>query len=81
MTDEFQIQLDHFFKGEIIEHLQSLENEIERYFPELSHQQEALVKNLFCPELDVSSIPDDIQAEFMDLWTTLQLVISSRLNP
>ena len=67
VTDESQIQLDQFLKDEITEHLQSLENEFERSFPELSQEQEALVRNPFCTELDVSSIQDDIQDEFLDL--------------
>ena len=56
-----------FLKGEITEHLQSLEKEFEHYFPELSQEQEALVRNPFCTELDASSIPDKIQDEFLDL--------------
>ena len=67
VTDESQIQLDQFLKDEITEHLQSLEKEFERYFPEPSQEQEALVRNPFCTELDVSSIQDDIQDEFLDL--------------
>ena len=60
VTDESQIQLDQFFKDDITEHLQSLEKEVERYFPERSQEQEALVRNSLCTELDVSSISDDI---------------------
>ncbi|XP_076339961.1 zinc finger BED domain-containing protein 5-like [Tachypleus tridentatus] len=67
VTDESQIQLDQFLKDEITEHLQSLEKEVERYFPELSQEQEVLVRNPFCTERDVSSIPDDIQDEFLDI--------------
>ncbi|XP_076320060.1 protein FAM200A-like [Tachypleus tridentatus] len=67
VMDESQIQLDQFLKDEITEHLQSLEKEVKHYFPELSQEQEALVRNPFCTELDVSSIPDDIQDEFLDL--------------
>ena len=61
VTDESQIQLDQFLKDEITEHLQSVEKEVQRYFTELSREQEALVRNPFCPELNVSSIPDNIQ--------------------
>ncbi|XP_068238447.1 zinc finger BED domain-containing protein 5-like [Palaemon carinicauda] len=63
--DESHIQLDQFLKDEITEHLQSLEKEVKRYFPELSQEQEALVRNPFCT--DVSSIPDEIQDEYLDL--------------
>ncbi|XP_076056323.1 zinc finger BED domain-containing protein 5-like [Oratosquilla oratoria] len=67
VMDESQLQLDQFRNDEITEHLQSLEKEVERYFPELSQEQEALVRNPFSTELDVSSIPDEIQDEFLDL--------------
>lgn len=61
MTDKPQIQLDQFLKNELTEYLQTLEKEVERYFLELSQEQEALVRNAFCTEFDVSNIPDDIQ--------------------
>ncbi|XP_068227879.1 zinc finger BED domain-containing protein 5-like [Palaemon carinicauda] len=67
VMDESHIQLDQFLKDEITEHLQSLEKEVERYFPELSQEQEALVRNPFCTELDISSIPDEIQDEYLNL--------------
>ena len=67
MIDEYQTQLDQFLKEEITEHLDSLEEEFKRYFPEVSEEQEALVRNPFFNELDVSSIPDEIQDEFLDL--------------
>ena len=75
VTVESQIQLDEFLKDEITKHLQSLEKEVECFFPGLSQEHEALVRNPFCTELDVSSIPDDIQDEFLDLRND-----SSRLN-
>ena len=40
---------------------------VECYFPELSQEQETMVRNPFCMELDVSSIPNNIQDEFLDL--------------
>ena len=67
VTDKSEIQLHQFLKNEITEHFQSLEKEVKRYFPELSQEQEVLVWNPFCTELDVSSISDDIQDEFLDL--------------
>ena len=66
MMDESQIHLDQFLNDEITEHLQSLEK-VECYFPELSQEQDALVRNPFCTELDISSIQDNIQDEFLDL--------------
>ena len=67
VMDESQIQLDEFLKDEITEHLQCLEKEFQRYFPELTEGQEALVRNPFYSAFDVSNIPDEIQDEFLDL--------------
>ncbi|XP_068227883.1 protein FAM200C-like [Palaemon carinicauda] len=67
VMDESHIQLDQFLKDEITEHLQSPEKEVKRYFPELSQELEALVRNPFCTELEVSSIRDEIQDEYLDL--------------
>ncbi|XP_076055191.1 zinc finger BED domain-containing protein 5-like [Oratosquilla oratoria] len=66
VMDESQLQLDQSLKDDITEHLQSLEKEVECYFPELSQEQEALARNPFSTEHDVSSIPDEIQDEFLD---------------
>ena len=78
VMDKSQIQLDQFIRDEITKHLQSLEKDVNCYFPELSQEQEALVSNSFCTELDVSRISDDIKDKFLDLY---QLIISSRLSP
>ena len=67
VTDESQIQLDQFLKDEITEYLQSREKEVECCIPELSHEQETLIRKPVCTELDVPSIPDDIQDEFLDI--------------
>ncbi|XP_076065336.1 zinc finger BED domain-containing protein 5-like [Oratosquilla oratoria] len=67
MMDESQLQLDQFLKDEITGHFQSLKKGVECYFPELSQEQEALVRNPFSTKLDVSSIPDEIQDEFFNL--------------
>ena len=67
VTDESPIQLDQVLKDEITEHLQSLKKKDERYLPELSQEHETLVRIPLCTEPDVSSIPDDIQDEFLDL--------------
>lgn len=62
-----QVQLNQLLKDEITEHLQSLEKKFKRYFPELSEGQEVMVRNPFSTALDVSSIPDETQDEFLDL--------------
>lgn len=45
--DDFKIQLDQFLEDEITELLQSLENEFQRYFPQLTEEQETLERTLF----------------------------------
>ena len=50
-------------KEEIDDHLQSLENEIQRYFPELSEQDAAIVREPFHASLD----PDELQDEILEL--------------
>ncbi|KAG7167071.1 Zinc finger BED domain-containing protein 5-like 6, partial [Homarus americanus] len=64
---ESEGELDQFLKEEIAGHLESLEKEFQRYFPELTGEEEALVRNPFSATLDVSSIPDEVQDEFLDL--------------
>ncbi|XP_031336641.1 zinc finger BED domain-containing protein 5-like [Photinus pyralis] len=52
---------------EIIEHLQSLENEMQRYFPELSEKEAALVRNPFHVSVDIADVPEEIQDEFIEM--------------
>jgi zinc finger BED domain-containing protein 5/7/8/9 len=52
---------------EINGHLQSLEKEIQRYFPELSEQEASVVRNPFHAALDVANIPEEVQDEFIEL--------------
>ena len=54
-------------KEEIDDHLQSLEREIQRYFPELSEQETAVVRNPFHASLNVANVPDEVQDEFIEL--------------
>lgn len=54
-------------KSEIISHLDSLDEQFERYFPELTQEDAALVRNPFSSSLDVASLPDEIQDEYLDL--------------
>ena len=78
VTDQSQTQLVQFLKDEITEHLQSLENEVERYFPGLLQEQDALVKNTFVMDLMYPASQMISKMSFWILGTTLQLVISSR---
>ena len=60
-------QLDERLKTSITQHLQSLETEFKRYFPELKEQEVAFVRNPFSTALDVSDILDELQDQFYDL--------------
>jgi len=52
---------------DITAHLESLENEFERYFPELTEEESLPVRNPFSSALNVASLPDDVQDEFLEL--------------
>jgi hypothetical protein len=54
-------------KEEIGDHLQFLETEMQRYFPELSEDEAAVVRNPFHVSLDVADVPDEVQDEFLEL--------------
>ena len=60
-------QLDERLKTSIRQHLQSLETEFKRYFPELKEKEVAFVQNPFSTALDVSDIPDELHDQFYDL--------------
>ena len=51
----------------IVAHLQSMECEFQRCFPELEEQEAILVQNPFSASLDASGIPDEIQDQYFDL--------------
>uniref|UniRef100_UPI00358EFF27 zinc finger BED domain-containing protein 5-like n=1 Tax=Myxine glutinosa TaxID=7769 RepID=UPI00358EFF27 len=67
VMDESEGELDQFLKDEITGHLESLKKEFQRYFPELTGEEVALVRNPFSATLDVSSLPDEVQDELLDL--------------
>ena len=60
-------QLNERLKTSITQHLESIETEFKRYFPELKEQEVAFVRNPFSTALDVSDIPDELQDQFYDL--------------
>ena len=64
---EDQEVLDESLRTSITQHIQSLENEIKRYFPELKENKAAVVRNPFSCALDVADIPDELQHQFCDL--------------
>lgn len=54
-------------KTEITHHLRSLESELNMYFPEFEEEERKLVRNPFSGTLDITTIPSDVQDEFLDL--------------
>ena len=61
----------------IVAHLQSMEYEFQRYFPELEEQEAILVQNPFSASLDASGIPDKIQINILILRMTHLLAFST----
>ena len=59
--------LDEPLKTSITQHLQSLQTELTRYFPELKENEALLARNPFSAVLDVTDIPDELQDQFYDL--------------
>ena len=59
--------LDPLLKNEITHHLRSLESELNMYFPEFEEEEGKFVRNPFSGTLDITTIPSDVQDEFLDL--------------
>jgi len=58
---------DEQLKNSTVEHLQSLEKEFVRYFPELKENDAILARNPYSASLDVADFSDDLQDQFLDL--------------
>ena len=54
-------------KQEISKHVQSLENDFRKYFPNLAEGSEVFSRNPFSPMLDITTIPEEVQDELLDL--------------
>ena len=54
-------------KQEITEHLQSLENEFEKYFPDLEKGSDVFLRNPFSVMIDIATIPEEFQDELLEL--------------
>ncbi|XP_023216822.1 zinc finger BED domain-containing protein 5-like, partial [Centruroides sculpturatus] len=67
VVDESEGEINKNLKEEITGHLKFLENELQRYFPELKEEETTFTQNPFSASLDVASIPDELQDEFLDL--------------
>ncbi len=59
--------LDPLFKNEITQHLRYLESDLNMYFTEFEEEERKLVRNPFSFILDISTIPSEVQDEFLDL--------------
>ncbi len=59
--------LDPLLKTEITQRLRSLESELNMYFPEFEEEEGKLVRNPFSGILEVTTIPSEVQDEFLDL--------------
>ena len=63
---KFESGLISLIKQEIIEHLQSLENEFEKYFPDLEGS-DVFPRNPFSVMIDIATIPEEVQDELLEL--------------
>ena len=54
-------------KEEVTEYIDSLENKLQRYLPELTEEEAALLRNPFSASIDIARIPNEVQDEFLDL--------------
>ena len=55
-------------KSEISQHLHALEEELNRYFPDMLEEEEINVaRNPFASQLDISKISDDFQDELLEM--------------
>ena len=59
--------LDSSIGAEINNHLKSLEREVKAYFPEVEEGEGKLARNPFSGAVDIATIPDAVQDEFIDL--------------
>ena len=56
----FESGLSSLIKQEITEHLQSLENEFEKYFPDLEEGSDVFPRNPFSVMIDIATIPEEV---------------------
>ena len=60
-------KIDEQLKTLIIEHRQSMEYELQHSIPELKEEEAIFARNPFSDSLDVSDIPDEMQAHFCEV--------------
>ncbi|XP_064122417.1 protein FAM200A-like [Macrobrachium nipponense] len=59
--------LDLLLKTEITQHLTSLDSQLNMFFPEFEEEEGKLLRNPFSGTIDITTIPSDVQDEFLDL--------------
>ncbi len=59
--------LGPLLKTEVTQHMISLESKLNMYFPEFEEEEGKLVRNPFSGILDITTIPREVQDEFLDL--------------
>ena len=64
---KFESGLSSLIKQEITEHLQSLENEFEKYFPDLEEGSDVYPLNSFSVMIDIATILEEVQDELLEL--------------
>ena len=68
VIDELEIGINQLLKGEISQHLATLVEEMQRYFPELYGDEAAVVRNrFFINSAAIENVPDELQDEFLEL--------------
>ena len=63
----FESCFSSLIKQEITEHLQSLENEFKKYFPDLEEGSDVFPRNPFSVMMDIATIPEEVQDELFEL--------------
>ena len=64
---KFESGLSSLIKHEITEHLQLLENEFEKYFPDLEEESDVFPRNPFSVMTDIATIPEEVQHDLLEL--------------
>ena len=66
MVDKSVCEINVTLKEAVTGHLESFENELQHYFPELKEEETTLTRNPFSASLDVASILDDLKDKFAE---------------
>lgn len=67
LSSKGEHKLDPALKAEIVAHLGSLDEQFDRYIPDLSQVDQTLVRYPFFPFLDIACFPNETQDEYIDM--------------